>query len=210
MKRIRFIVACAVAFCGYVATPAHASYDPVGCKQGVCLGQDSAQINRNVFQLHMKANGATHFNVRDSCRGGGQVEVNASGYYTANLKPSSPARCSLSIQFCRRGGNVGPFSGRSSCGRWAEWSLVGYNGVVGGHKVCRGGFCGTIENHTGDRFITIKLTSWPRSTHRNIRSSNGQQIEGNTATLPGGTISVQACNKGTFGRSSCSAWVNFH
>jgi hypothetical protein len=81
--------------------------------------------------------------------------------------------------------------------------------VGGGFRRCKGGFCAQISNHVGDRMITIRLLSFPRSTHRNLRAANGQQVQADETTFFGSRVSVQACNRRAFGTSACTPWVTF-
>jgi hypothetical protein len=78
----------------------------------------------------------------------------------------------------------------------------------GAVNLCKSNFCADLSWEGGST-ISIRLRSFPRSTHRNIRGANGQQVQGDSATFPGRHISVQACNRSTFGSSACTAWVTF-
>jgi hypothetical protein len=199
--------ALVTAVIGFTILSPAARAESLGCSNGVCL---SFGTSNKTMNLHMTSQGgATHFNLRNSCAGG-QVEVNAAGQYSITLGITSPARCSISIQACNRGGNIGPIQGRSACGQWANWNVANpANDVVGGSKKCINGFCAEITNHRSHN-ITIRLTSWPSSTHRNLRATNGYQVEGDQGTFAGDSVSVQACNRGFLGKSSCTAWVSFN
>jgi|SRR5215510_3068592 len=209
MKTLFVAVAAFVAAVHLEPSSARADHpiESLGCKAGVCL---SAGFMREVLHLRVQTQHgrATHFNIRNGCAGG-QVEVGPSGVYSHRMPIGSPARCSVSVQSCVRGARLGPISGRSACSDWAEFSVAASNTVVGGHRECKSGFCAEILNHTGSSHITITLRSFPRSTHRNIRGANGQQVQADNATFPGNSVSVQACNKPTFGSSKCTPWVAF-
>jgi hypothetical protein len=84
----------------------------------------------------------------------------------------------------------------------------------GGRK---NGFCWEVyPARQGDTLV--KITKWPRSTHRNIRwdcQAGGCQVEGDVLHLPTGLagpthqVSVQACTRHRLRRSTCSAWTSF-
>lgn len=94
---------------------------------------------------------------------------------------------------------------RRFCCRGGSGGTPPKGGLAG---VCKSGFCADLS-WEGTSNISIRLRSFPRSTHRNIRGANGQQVQGDSATFPGRHISVQACNRRTFGSSACTAWVTF-
>src|SRR5436309_15025309 len=82
---------------------------------------------------------------------------------------------------------------------------------------CRNAFCWEVHPPSlkgGDTLV--KITKWPRSTHRNIRwdcESGGCQVEGDTLHLRSGVngrtlqVSVQACTCHKLRRSTCSGWT---
>ena len=81
---------------------------------------------------------------------------------------------------------------------------------------CKDAFCWEVYSPTpGER--VIKITQWPRSTHRNIRwecQAGGCQVEGNVLHLHAGVggstqIAVQACTRHRLRRPTCSAWTSF-
>jgi hypothetical protein len=84
---------------------------------------------------------------------------------------------------------------------------------------CKDGFCWEVYTPArkgGDTLI--KITKWPRSTHRNIRwecESGGCQVEGDMLHLRAGVntsalqVSIQACTRHRLRRSTCSVWTSF-
>jgi len=84
---------------------------------------------------------------------------------------------------------------------------------------CKNGFCWEVHPpgvRGGDTLI--KITEWPRSSHRNIRwdcEAGGCQIEGDTlhwrtgVNGPTNQVSIQACTRHKVRRSTCSAWTSF-
>jgi len=84
---------------------------------------------------------------------------------------------------------------------------------------CKDGFCWEVYPPSfkgGDTLV--KITKWPRSTHRNIRwdcAAGGCQVEGDTLHLRSGLngpthqVSVQACTRHKLRRPTCSGWTSF-
>jgi len=93
------------------------------------------------------------------------------------------------------------------------------SGARAQETACKNGFCWEVYTPAlkgGDTLI--KITKWPRSTHRNIRwdcESGGCQVEGNMLHLRTGVntsthqVSIQACTRHRLRRSTCSAWTSF-
>ena len=84
---------------------------------------------------------------------------------------------------------------------------------------CKDDFCWEVyppRFKGGDTLL--KITKWPKSTHRNIRwdcEAGGCQIEGDTLHLRTGAsgsahqVSIQACTRNKLRRATCSAWTSF-
>jgi hypothetical protein len=84
---------------------------------------------------------------------------------------------------------------------------------------CKNGFCWEVyppRFKGGDTLL--KITKWPKSTHRNIRwdcEAGGCQIEGDTLHLrtgvkgPAHQVSIQACTRHKLRPATCSAWTSF-
>ena len=82
---------------------------------------------------------------------------------------------------------------------------------------CKDGFCwGVYAVKGGDKLV--KITKWPRSTHRNMRwdcQAGGCQVAGDTLHLhigvnePTHQVSVQACTRHMLKRPTCTRWTSF-
>jgi len=80
-------------------------------------------------------------------------------------------------------------------------------------NICKSGFCADVTEETitsrNQRFTSVRLHSWPSSTHRNLRCQDGRQVQASSIRCTGHSVLVQACKKPLIGRSKCGAWISF-
>src|SRR5262245_12006923 len=197
LKWIFSVIALTIATASTAQFAQAASYGtrPFGCKGMICLNASFAESTLRVSYSFdgSNANSVTHFNVRSSCFGG-QLDVEPGKVVTIGV-PEGRTSCSVSTQWCMRG----PIGLRSICGQWQQWNVDTPQNDVKVITKCRDAFC--MRARVDGHFVQFKLTKFPLSTHRNIRSPSGQ-TEGSAVNFRfAGTstsVLVQSCNRGGF------------